>query len=285
MASSDRLRLKDLRAAYRLLAECRELGSDPQAWRLHMLDGLRQLVGARVALTMQLHDIGTEQERITAPLDAGFLEPAGRALWGRYQREKAHRDDPFHLAYYGDFTGLLRTRCLYSVVDARQWQSSRHYNEYVRACGLDDRITSSLRLPSRSPPVIQVIVLHRATEDGRYTRRAQRLVHLFHHELETLIGRQLLLPGAETGGPALPPRLRQVLACLLQGDGEKQIAIRLGISRHTVNRHVQRLYRQFGVQSRGELMYRCRHMLASPLASVDPAGGLLNTGETKHLSS
>jgi len=55
---------------------------------------------------------------------------------------------------------------------------------------------------------------------------------------------------------ALPPRLRQVLAGLLKGDSEQQVALRLGISAHTVHEHVKRLHRRFGVSSRGELLAR-----------------------------
>ncbi|MEX0885749.1 MAG: helix-turn-helix transcriptional regulator [Phycisphaeraceae bacterium] len=261
MATSDRFRLKDMRSVYRLVADCCDVGGNAEAWRLRMLDGLRELVSAQVALCMQLHDVGTDDERIAAPLDAGFLSGAGRALWGRYQRERAYRDDPFHLGFYGRFTGSLRTRCLASVVEAPTWRRSRHYNDFVRACGLEDRITSSLRLPQLDASAMQVIVLHRAAGDGPYTRRAQRLVHLFHHELAGRLGGMLALPEAESAEPALPRRLQQVLACLLRGDSEKQVARRLHISPHTVNRHVQRLHQRFDVRSRGELLFRCRDML------------------------
>jgi two-component system nitrate/nitrite response regulator NarL len=54
----------------------------------------------------------------------------------------------------------------------------------------------------------------------------------------------------------LPARLRDVLAGLVRGEAEKQIARRLGLSPNTVNRHVQRLYRRFDVRSRGELMFQ-----------------------------
>jgi FixJ family two-component response regulator len=55
----------------------------------------------------------------------------------------------------------------------------------------------------------------------------------------------------------LTPRLRQTLELLLQGDSEKQVAFRLGLSRHTVHDYVKSLHRHFGVQSRGELMAIC----------------------------
>jgi DNA-binding NarL/FixJ family response regulator len=258
MAKSGRLRLQDVRAAYRLIGECRELGADARAWRWHMLEGLRQLAGARVAMFTQIDHVGTPAERVSAALDTGFLDAAERRLWAHYLREEEYRDNPFNLGYFRGFSGLLRTRRLASVVDAREWYLSRHYNEYARICGVDDRIVSSLRLSQDAP--VQMISLHRPASDGKYSRREPRLVHLFHQELAPLLGKQLVLPEAEAETEQLPFRLQQVLSGLLQGDGEKQIARRLGISRHTVNRHVQRLYRWFEVHSRGELMYRCREM-------------------------
>ena len=59
------------------------------------------------------------------------------------------------------------------------------------------------------------------------------------------------------GGPPMPklaPRLRQTLDLLLVGDGEKQIAAKLKLSPHTVHDYVKRVYREFGVCSRAELL-------------------------------
>lgn len=53
----------------------------------------------------------------------------------------------------------------------------------------------------------------------------------------------------------LPPtkRLCQVLSALLEGDTEQQIADKLEISFHTVNRHVQRLFELYEVSSARKL--------------------------------
>lgn len=48
--------------------------------------------------------------------------------------------------------------------------------------------------------------------------------------------------------------MTQVLEGLLSGKMEKQIAVDLDLSPHAVNRHVQRLYRHFGVNSRAKLI-------------------------------
>jgi hypothetical protein len=254
----ERLRLKDVRSIYRLLGECGELGREPRTWRMHMLEGLRSLTGAQLALYMHIHDLGRPQERLSKPLSAGFLDAAQLQLWVHYQETKAHRDDPFHLHYYRGFgygyPGSLRTRCLEQVLDEKLWLASAHYNEYVRPCGLNDRIASSLRLPGEATP-IQAIVLHRAAADGKYSRRAVRLMRVFHHELSTSLGTRLKMDAPQAIEP-LPERLRDVMVGLVRGEAEKQIARRLGLSPHTVNRHVQRLYRRLDVRSRGELMFR-----------------------------
>jgi DNA-binding CsgD family transcriptional regulator len=43
---------------------------------------------------------------------------------------------------------------------------------------------------------------------------------------------------------------------LLAGDSLKQVAQRLGVTRHTVDEHVGIIYRKFGVNSRAELLAR-----------------------------
>jgi DNA-binding CsgD family transcriptional regulator len=257
--------LGDLRAAFRLIGECRELGADSRAWRLHLLDGLRHLTGAQMALYLHIHALGTQAEGIAESLDSGFAEPSHLNLWAHYQAERAYRDDPFHQRYFADIGARARTRRLEAVVDAATWRRSRHYNDYIRACGLRDRIASSIRLPGTAPPAIQTIVLHRSEADGDYPDRSVGLVRLVHDELRPMLGQALAMPGPALPEPELSKQLERVLTCLLEGDAEKRVAERLGLSPHTVNRHVQRLYRRFDVHSRGELMFRCRTRLPALL--------------------
>lgn len=54
----------------------------------------------------------------------------------------------------------------------------------------------------------------------------------------------------------LPPRVRQTLEHLLRGDGEKQIAVKLGLSRHTVHVYIKTLHKHYNVCSRSELLAR-----------------------------
>src|SRR4051812_47095068 len=68
--------------------------------------------------------------------------------------------------------------------------------------------------------------------------------------------------GSQVGGNAraealgLSPRMRQTLEALVVGDSEKQIALKLKVSPHTVHVYVKQLYKRFGASSRGELLAR-----------------------------
>jgi DNA-binding CsgD family transcriptional regulator len=55
----------------------------------------------------------------------------------------------------------------------------------------------------------------------------------------------------------LSPRQRQTLRHLLAGDGEKQVAAKLGVSKHTVHVYAKALHKHFGVSSRSELLAKC----------------------------
>jgi DNA-binding CsgD family transcriptional regulator len=73
---------------------------------------------------------------------------------------------------------------------------------------------------------------------------------------------------AEGGRSALPlgglsPRESEVLRLVAAGESNVQIARRLGLSTHTVERHVANLYRKIGARGRADATaYALRHGLA-----------------------
>src|SRR5262245_6954027 len=71
----------------------------------------------------------------------------------------------------------------------------------------------------------------------------------------------LLEGSAARGGGAvydgLSSRQRATLDCLLRGMSEKEAALHLGLSPHTVHVYVKALHRAFAVRSRAELISRC----------------------------
>ena len=62
--------------------------------------------------------------------------------------------------------------------------------------------------------------------------------------------------GVPSEAVGLSPRMRQTLERLVAGDSERQIALKLNISQHTVHVYVKQLYKRFNASSRGELLAR-----------------------------
>jgi DNA-binding CsgD family transcriptional regulator len=123
--------------------------------------------------------------------------------------------------------------------------------------GVDHCLYTLFALPGAD--TFSVMGLHRSVGETSFGARAEHLLHLFHDELCRLTGTVL---AREMPFSGLSPRLRQTLACLLHGDSEKQVALRLQLSGPTVHQYVTALYRHFGVNSRAELLVQfiaCPH--------------------------
>ena len=100
---------------------------------------------------------------------------------------------------------------------------------------------------------VGILALNRTAGDREFSAREQRLFRFFNAEIGRLLGGPLA-SATEPGPDTLSPRLRQTLLCLVEGDSEKQIGSRLGLSVATVHQYVTLLYRRFGVHSRAQLL-------------------------------
>lgn len=119
-----------------------------------------------------------------------------------------------------------------------------------------------------------------AGEQGPRDTRRQLLADYYRrvgHYLDTLASRPVAgeVPPPPAADPqlaaqrdTLTPRTAQVLERLLEGDSEKQVALLLGISRHTVHDHVKTIHKTFGVVSRGELLARFINESSGPAGQV-----------------
>jgi DNA-binding CsgD family transcriptional regulator len=250
MGKSDLLRVQDVRDAYRLIGECRDLGSDPALWQTRVLEGVCQVVGASAGaggegiFARPVHPI-----RPFSFLDIGF-DTRGRERLVAYRREIGPEGDPIFRAIRNTL-GLVVTRTRSQLVSDAEWYRSASFNYYRKPCGVDHCLTSVCRVSDDG--AVSVITGHRGIGERDFSPREVRLMEFFHAELRPLIGRQLV-SASEPGPWTLAPRLRETLACLMEGDSEKQVAARLGISHATVHQYVTALYRRFGVQSRGQLL-------------------------------
>ena len=255
MAKSQRLKLRDVQALYRLVGECRDLGSDPLAWQRHLHEGVARLIGAQVAAGGEMH-LTPQGPKVASCTDLGWEGERERQRFYEFQA-KGHEasSDAF-----GRFVRLLADRPLVTrsrpqVMEDREWYRSEHFNEYSKVSRIDACLVSLCMLPHLAPGAVSIMTFYRALGEREFQRRERRLVRMLHRELHPLIGRQLA-SADEPSASRLAPRLRQVLDRLLAGDGEKEVAIRLGLTPQTVHQYVTAIYRHFQVHSRGELLAR-----------------------------
>lgn len=224
-----------------------------EAWRRHLLEVLCRLLGAKVGCGGEGRWIGPERAFVpvlSSAVDLGWAGAREREVWLDYMRGTLPAADPV-FQHFARLHGRLITRVREQLIQDRDWYRSSQFNEQRQRSRVD-HFVNSLHTLGR-PDHVNVIGLFRELGDPPFSLRERQIAHLFHHELGPLVGKQLATPGINPLD-GLSPRLRQTLACLLEGDGEKQVAARLGLSRPTVHQYVSALYSRFGVHTRSELL-------------------------------
>lgn len=257
---SSSLRAKEIQFLYRLLGECCELGADPLQWRIHMLAKLNKFFGAVSSICIDgIHDaqrdgIGlrpqltisadqyspTEQEVLTQCIKTMPLEgnPLGPPLFRR---------------------SLAVGPCAIARIELltnQEWEASPIVRDYFAAIGWFDMMLST----TPSATGFQCICFAREKGAANFSRRFARLLNNFVSELATISDVRLARMGTDSL-LSLPSREREVLSALSEGDDEKQVALRLGITRNTVHEYVRRLLNRYGVSSRSELLIRAARQI------------------------
>ncbi len=146
---SDSPPARDIRALFQLLAELRELGAEPAAWRQHLASTLSSLCAAKVAVVAELQ-VTPAAER-TSSNCADIVQPVQAIDHGLppAQRERFYRelyftdhatDDALDaiVPLYGSAFTILRR----DVVEQQRWDSSFVANERFRR---STAMTSSAR--------------------------------------------------------------------------------------------------------------------------------------------
>jgi DNA-binding CsgD family transcriptional regulator len=258
MSKSAFLRHADVRAVYELVGQCREVGDDPHRWRRHWYGRLAELTGAELVIGGETAWTDDGRMGLLGTAEWGWENGLDRCMWLRILSENSQdfTSFPQFAAYFGcsragDGEALSRK----DLMTDAEWYRSWVYQGAFAPIGIDHSLLSFVRMPGREGG-FSGVSLGRALDTSRdFGRRARVLVRETHTLLAPLVGGPLAR-FTEPSPSDLSPRVREVLKCLLEGDGDKQVAARLGISPHTVNVHTKAIFLHFGVRGRAELLAR-----------------------------
>jgi DNA-binding CsgD family transcriptional regulator len=248
MGRSNALRLTDIRTVFRLVGDCRDLRRDRGDWNKRAIEGLQQISGS-VLVTSCTHN--SLSEPFVQFQNSWFTPwPCQRSerTWIELLQAGRHQSYSTVQEVYTE-PGVAKLITPREMMSTREWQASDEYADR-RELGQDDTVISTTWNTNGR---LHFFSVNRAANERHYSVRERAMIRLFHDELALLFDSVLNLSAT---GPleALPPRLRQVLKALAEGESEKQIAKELGISRTTVHGYISELYQRFGVHSRSELL-------------------------------
>jgi DNA-binding CsgD family transcriptional regulator len=255
MSKSMRLRISEVKAAFNLIGECRELWNTPPAWRVHLLRGLTELTGLAVG-----HYAEVDASSFAGPIQ--FLAAVDFG-W----RDEAARN--YYLRYTADLTGACTAPMPGIDILARrlgeagraiayrpelcsdsQWYRSAAVNEYRRPAFNDGYVLSFVRGQNN---LCTHLGVHQDTSQRAPTLHAKRLVSLVHQQIAPMVGSVLAMDN-QHNRQGLSSRLQQVLDQLLKGDSEKKIARDLKLRPPTVHEYIGKIYRHFAINSHAELL-------------------------------
>jgi DNA-binding CsgD family transcriptional regulator len=254
MGESASLRARDYRAICQFVGECRDLGADPVAWRLHLLTQLCAQLGGRVGAGGEATGMAQERFIPLSTVDVGWENGSQRQAMIEWMQLQSQRRSPTGLLPWKEPVAQSMLMSRDDAFSDHQWYNSVQFCDYLARSDLDDLIVSLQRVSFGVDHYCGLTIM-RSTGESKFSRRDKEFLGALHREIAPLVGRQLAAAD-EPSAALLSPRLRQILDCLLDGDGEKQAALRLGLTRQTVNQYVKAVYRHFRVNSRPQLMAR-----------------------------
>ena len=257
MPKSQRINESDIRDLFALLGECRELGDDPVFWRQHFYGQLVKMIGADAVAGAEMHNCLSGRMHSRGAVLVGFgkgISTDGLRIsweWNAIDPNISELWRKFRPALAASPQGLTAARG--QLMDDASWYRSDDYQLVGRMSGTDAVMHSFLSIDGED--FFDGIAFMRGEGDLQFGQREVTLASLAHQEATRLIGGSLAR-FEEPHPSQLTLRVRHVLACLLEGDTDKQIATRLGLSPHTVNQYTKQIFRHFGVTSRSELLAR-----------------------------
>lgn len=238
-----------LRSLLRLVSDLKDLPDGSVEQRRLALSRLSLLLGANVALWIEIPHIEGGVPVLDCPIDMGWGTTSERAVFRHYLSHQRELIDPACMRVAEALSAGRSTVLRSDVIGDREWYGSEHVQDIRRAARVDSFMLAFRLRPGGR---ISTISLHRPWNDLPFTPTDRAILDAFRRESPWLDSE----PATPLHDVALSPRLTAVLRALLRGLSEKEVASELDLSPHTTHDYVKSLYRRLGVRSRAELLAR-----------------------------
>ena len=251
LGKSEQILSSDVQTIVRIVGECTELWADPRGWREHVVRRANEVAHSHAGTWQSLQFAENPIEpRMISCTEVGWLDDGSQKHFDRWRRNQGRT---IGLDRAMENVGRLGSWSFArpDLVEDRRWYGSECDNDYMSLADCDHFI-ASIRV-GRVPGSIDMLAVMRPLGESPFSRREIRMVVWLHDTIAELVGTRLAVE-SQRGIHGLSPRCRETLELLLRGEGEKQIASQLCLSRHTIHEYVTTIYRHFEVSSRAELM-------------------------------
>lgn len=263
MSRSRLLRQNDIVEIVRLVNECRDLGADVVAWQSHFARRAALLAGADFCLVseeppLERIDAFTHSQRPPEFAVWGWENGFNNKIWPGLMEKFITMGPTFNPMYapyrsrHIQDPGLALTNN--DLLESSAWENNEYHGDYHRPSGAGAMMYAHLDSPKTTHGGC-LITLIRGGNSGDFSRRSRSVMKSLSLSIGDLLGGPLA-SFADPNPAALTPRCRQVLACMLLGESDKEIGLRLNITRNTVNQYAKTIFTHFVVNSRPELLAR-----------------------------
>ena len=260
---NDLLKVRDAAPLLYLMGELSSLRNDPRRWRLRLLAEITRLLPALCAASFVVKVRRGKLPIVASIFDVGFGAAERIAFVDEFNT--APFQDPLSqkalAAVAGGGACATFTAARSDLVDDATWKEAPNVRQFRREAQIDDCLLSVHRHVAVEPidalqeTLMILCAFRRWGEPPRFSVWERTILHTLHTGLGWMYhaeeATQRLM-----GVAVLSPRLKQTLDFLLAGYTERQVAMKMSISVHTVHDYVKALYLHFRVSSRGELVAR-----------------------------
>jgi DNA-binding CsgD family transcriptional regulator len=242
------MRASEVQSILRLVAGAAELWYQPSLQRQFTLDSLCTLLRAKMGVCYTWGDVLVGGKTPSTDITCVGLDADDKTLFENFVRNGTPRDPV--LDVLGAVQGRIVTLTRRQAVDDADWFASEHFKRVREPLDLGPSLY--IKIHAQLIDRTTIVMLSRAPGADAFTERDAYLTDLCLSEMAWPFTPEMSY--ADPRVESLQPRLKKVLKQLLEGDSEKQVAYKLGLSPHTVHEYVKDIYRELEVSSRGELL-------------------------------